>query len=175
MKNYYKILGVKSSATSDEIKSVTKHLVNKVKISKISSDDKKVKLSQLQEAYTYLNDYHNRKKLDEYLENKEIMVQPIVENPFNIFNKLSLFDNFRMPDLSKLENNGNNKYYQQSSFVTTKRDENGNLVTERKTTINKNGDVKKNHQIITQDNDGNEIIKDIAVPKKDKKSIKYKI
>jgi len=173
MKNYYKVLGVKSSVTSDEIKSVTKYLVNKVKSSKLSSDEKNIKLAHLQEAYNFLNDYHNRKKLDESLENRKLVIPSMMDNPFNIFNKLSLFGNFRMPEISKLKDNSNNKYYQHSSFVTSKRDENGNLITERKTSTNKNGEVKENHEIITQDRDGNEIINDIAIPVK--KSIKYKI
>lgn len=170
MKNYYKVLGVKSSITSDEIKSVTKYLVNKVKSSKLSSDEKNIKLANLKEAYNFLNDYHNRKKLDESLEKSELIVPTSVEN---IFNKLSLFSNFGMPEILNLKDNGNNKYYQHSSFVTSKRDDHGNLITERKTSTNNNGEVKENHKIITQDRDGNEIINDIAIPVK--KSIKYKI
>ena len=174
MKNYYKVLGIKKSATTDEIKSVTKYLVNKVKTSKLSQDDKKIKLTNLQEAYNFLNDYHSRKSLDEYLDSRELMIPPMMENPFNIFNKLSLFDNFEMPDMSKMESSGNNKYYQHSSFVTTKRDESGNLVTEKKVTTNDNGKLTEDHKIITQDKDGNEIIKEVPI-KTTKKSIRYKI
>jgi|SaaInlStandDraft_6_1057023.scaffolds.fasta_scaffold21497_4 DnaJ-class molecular chaperone len=170
MKNYYKVLGVKSSITSDEIKSVTKYLVNKVKSSKLSSDEKNIKLANLKEAYNFLNDYHNRKKLDESLEKRNLIAPTSVEN---ILNKLSLFSNFGMPEILNLKDNGNNKYYQHSSFVTSKRDENGNLITESKTSTNNNGEVKENHKIITKDVDGNEIINDIAIPVK--KSIKYKI
>ena len=68
----------------------------------------------------------------------------------------------------------NNNFYKHSSFITTKRDNDGNLVTEKKVTTNDNGKVNENHQLITQDKDGNEIIKDI-LKNTSKKSIKYKI
>lgn len=174
MKNYYNFLGVNSSVSNDDIKKVTKELIGKINKSKMSLDEKKQKLSNLQEAYNFLNDYHSRRRLDDYLDSKQVLAPQIMTNSFGIFDKLNFFNNLDLPDISNMKIADNNNFYKHSSFITTKRDNDGNLVTEKKVTTNDNGKVNENHQLITQDKDGNKIIKDI--PKStSKKSIKYKI
>tara|TARA_B100000902_G_scaffold354922_1_gene367453 strand:- start:4829 stop:5353 length:525 start_codon:yes stop_codon:yes gene_type:complete len=174
MKNYYKILGVDRSVSNDDIKKVTKELIGKIKKSNMSSDEKRGKLSNLQDAYNFLIDYHSRRKLDDYLDSKQVLVPKVMSNPFGVFDSLNFFNNMDLPDISNMKISDNNKFYQHSSFITTKRDNDGNIVTEKKVTTNDNGKINENHQFITQDKDGNEIIKDI--PKStSKKSIKYKI
>lgn len=179
MKNYYKILGVDRSVSNDDIKKVTKELIGKIKKSNMSSNEKKEKLSNLQDAYNFLNDYHSRRKLDDYLDSRQVLapnglVPKVMSNPFGVFDSLNFFDNLDLPDMSNMKISDNNKFYQHSSFITTKRDKDGNIVTEKKVTTNDNGKINENHQLITQDKDGNEIIKDM--PKSiSKKTIKYKI
>ena len=72
MKNYYNILKIDKNATSDEIKIIITKKIEKIKKSHITSEKKKLQLNELEEAYKFLNDYHKRKSLDEYVENNMI-------------------------------------------------------------------------------------------------------
>lgn len=169
MKNYYNILGVSKNASSNDIKKQTKILINNVKSMKISSEEKKKKLKQLEEAYNFLNDYHKRRSLDEYIENESSKLSKIDNsiNPFSMFNSIFKDNNFMNTNIM---NNENSKTFYQSSSFTTTVNKDGNLVTEEKVITNNNGEKSESHRIITKDKDGNETIKDVP-----KKSIKYNI
>lgn len=169
MKNYYNILGVSKNASSNDIKKQTKILINNVKSMKISSEEKKKKLKQLEEAYNFLNDYHKRRSLDEYIENESPKLSKIDNsiNPFSMFNSIFKDNNFMNTNIM---NNENSKTFYQSSSFTTTVNKDGNLVTEEKVITNNNGEKSESHRIITKDKDGNETIKDVP-----KKSIKYNI
>ena len=171
MKNYYNILEVSKNASNDEIKKQTKVLIKNVKNMKISLEDKKIKLKQLEEAYNFLNDYHKRRSLDEYLENESPILsnRDKLINPFSMFNSIFKDNNFMNTNIM---NNENSKTFYQSSSFTSTVNKDGNLVTEEKVITNNNGDKSESHRIITKDKDGNETIKDVP---KNKKSIKYNI
>ena len=68
MKNYYNILNVSKDSSNEEIKEKTKQLVNDLKLEKIYKNEKDSKMKELEEAYTFLTNYHKRRSLDEYLE-----------------------------------------------------------------------------------------------------------
>lgn len=171
MKNYYNILEVSKNASNDEIKKQTKVLIKNVKNMKMSIEDKKIKLKQLEEAYNFLNDYHKRRSLDEYLENESPILsnRDKLINPFSMFNSIFKDNNFMNTNIM---NNENSKTFYQSSSFTSTVNKDGNLVTEEKVITNNNGDKSESHRIITKDKDGNETIKDVP---KNKKSIKYNI
>ena len=171
MKNYYNILEVSKNASNDEIKKQTKVLIKNVKNMKISLEDKKIKLKQLEEAYNFLNDYHKRRSLGEYLENESPILsnRDKLINPFSMFNSIFKDNNFMNTNIM---NNENSKTFYQSSSFTSTVNKDGNLVTEEKVITNNNGDKSESHRIITKDKDGNETIKDVP---KNKKPIKYNI
>ena len=139
---------------------------------KISSEDKKVKLNELEEAYIFLNDYHKRRSLDDYLEIESSNINNFdnFSNPFTMFN--SIFNNNNFINDNNIVNSNNSKTFYQSSSFTTTINKDGNIVTEEKIMTNNNGDKDESHRIITKDKDGNETIKDVP---KNKKSIKYNI
>ena len=187
MKNYYNILKIDKNATSDEIKIIITKKIEKIKKSHITSEKKKLQLNELEEAYKFLNDYHKRKSLDEYVENnmidytntnistntnsvwdqfnKSMQIFDNIDNLFNGFNSSGLFD----------VNNSNNSFQQNSSFISTKIDENGNVVKEEKNSTNQNGKIEGSHKITTVDKDGNEIIKTLPFNINSKKVIKYSL
>ena len=173
MKNYYNILDVSKNSSNNEIKEKVKQLIKKVKSLKISSEEKKFKLNELEEAYIFLNDYHKRKSLDIFLDDSSNFINlDNLSNPFNKFN--SIFNNNKfVNDRDILDNKNSRTFYQSSSFTTTVN-KSGIIVTDEKIMTNNNGDKNESHRIITKDKDGNETIKEI--PKnKSKKSIKYNI
>lgn len=175
MKNYYNILGIDALASNEDIKKITKKLITDIKASKLSSTEMKKKLKELEEAYSYLNDYHKRKLLDNYLENNslDLLNQNAFTDAFSVFNNVnSIFNNFSKNDFNISDNNKINSFYQKNSYVSTVNKD-GKIVTDEKIITNNNGDKKESHRIITKDKDGNEIIKE--VPQKNKKSIKYNI
>ena len=165
MKNYYNILNVSKDSSNEEIKEKTKKLVTDLKLAKIYKNEKDKKLKEIEEAYIFLTDYHKRRSLDEFLENKSINLN--ASNPFNMFD--SIFNKTTFPI-----DNVNSKSFFKSSSYSTKMNKDGNLVTEEKVFINDNGKKSESHKLITKDKDGNEIIKDITSKNKNKK-IKYNI
>ena len=165
MKNYYNILNVSKDSSNEQIKEKTKQLVTDLKLAKIYKNEKDKKLKELEEAYTFLTDYHKRRSLDEFLENRSINLNS--SNPFNMFD--SIFNKTTFPI-----DNVNSKSFFKSSSYSTKMNKDGNLVTEEKVLINDNGKKSESHKLITKDKDGNEIIKDITSKNKNKK-IKYNI
>ncbi len=165
MKNYYNILNVSKDSSNEQIKEKTKKLVTDLKLAKIYKNEKDKKLKELEEAYTFLTDYHKRRSLDEFLENRSINLN--ASNPFNMFD--SIFNKTTFPI-----DNVNSKSFFKSSSYSTKMNKDGNLVTEEKVLINDNGKKSESHKLITKDKDGNEIIKDITSKNK-KKKIKYNI
>jgi len=173
MKNYYNIIDVSKNSSNNEIKDKTKQLIKDVKLLNISPEEKKIKLNELEEAYTFLNDYHKRKSLDDFLDNSSNFINlDNLSNPFNKFN--SIFNNNKFVNDSDILDNKNSRTFYQSSSFTTIVNKSGNIVTEEKIMTNNNGDKNESHRIITKDKDGNETIKEI--PKnKSKKSIKYNI
>ena len=183
MKNYYKVLGVKQNITTQQLKDATKVILGKLKKSDLSENEKKEKIKELEEAYNFLNDYHNRRRLDNYLDSSQSLMTPLkLSNDLDLFNNslfpkmgIGLLNNFEIPDLSKLNIDKNSgSYYQHSSYSTSKMDEKGNLITEHKTKTDENGKIKESHKMITKDKDGNEIIKELPI-NKSKKSLRYKI
>ena len=166
MKNYYNILNVSKDSSNEEIKEKTKQLVNDLKLEKIYKNEKDSKMKELEEAYTFLTNYHKRRSLDEYLENRSINLNS--SNPFNMFDSIFNKTTFPIDNV----NSKNSKSFFKSSSYSTKMNKDGNLVTEEKVFINDNGKKSESHKLITKDKDGNEIIKDIT--SKNKK-IKYNI
>jgi DnaJ-class molecular chaperone len=171
MKNYYNILNISKNASNDNIKQKTKELIKNIKSSNISSNDKKIKLKELEEAYTFLSDYHKRRSLDDYLENESNNnnFNHLID-PFSMFGSIFNNNNFTNNDIF---NNSNKKTFYQSSSYSSTFNKDGNLITEEKTFINNNGDKKESHRIITKDENGNETVKEIPI--KNKKKIKYDI
>lgn len=165
MKNYYNILKVSKDSSNEQIKEKTKQLITDLKLAKIYKNDKNTMLKEIEEAYTFLSDYHKRRSLDEFLENRSININ--TSNPFNMFD--SIFNKTTFPI-----DNVNSKSFFKSSSYSTKMNKDGNLVTEEKVFINDNGKKSESHKLITKDKDGNEIIKDITSKNKNKK-IKYNI
>ena len=88
------------------------------------------KLKEIEEAYIFLTDYHKRRSLDEFLENRSINLN--ASNPFNMFD--SIFNKTTFPI-----DNVNSKSFFKSSSYSTKMNKDGNLVTEEKVFINDNG------------------------------------
>ena len=146
------------------------------------TETRQTTLKEFEEAYNFLNDYHKRRELDNYLErNPPLKMVPLkLSNELDLissslFPKLGLFDNLEFPDISKMsKDNKSGSFYHQSSYSTSKIDKNGNLVTEQKTKTNENGKIDESRKIISKDKDGNEIIKEIPISKT-KKSIRYKV
>jgi len=174
MKNYYNILDVSKNSSNNEIKEKVNQLIKKVKSLKISSEEKKIKLNELEEAYVFLNDYHQRKSLDDFLVNDSSNLTNFdnLSNPFTEFN--SIFNNNKFINDKDIFDSKNSRTFYQSSSFTSIVNKSGNIVTEEKIMTNNNGDKNESHRIITKDKDGNETIKEI--PKnKSKKSIKYNI
>ena len=126
MNNYYQILGVDKSATTQDIEYKYALLRNSHHI-----DDKKA------EAYAILSDYHKRRKYDELLEKKNrfsLFKIPFFGYDFdeNYVYKYSVYDNNK-----KIETNSEeNKKY--------KVDDKTYLIYEKK---NLNGVVTKNYYI----------------------------
>ena len=120
MSNYYDILGIKRTATMDEINTKYHNLVENNKINK-----------KIDEAFYVLNDYHRRRKYDSLLE------------------KRSIFSMFKIPffgydfDEKYVQNYNNNKVVVNSSYGEIKRykiDDKKYIIYEKK---NINGIVDK--------------------------------
>jgi len=175
MKNHYKIIGVDPNASTEQIREIIKKRVMQVKKSNFSYDKKKKSLKSLENSYKALTDYHTRKQLDEYLNNKNKL--DVFYNPFpNIDNMIGNMEKNFFTDLSakrSLENlpkNTNSKYYYHTSYTSSKLDENGNRIVEKKHVTNADGKVDGKHTITTKDKAGNNIVKEL--PLKFKKYIK---
>lgn len=175
MINYYEIIGVPKLASTDEIKKKTKLNIKKIKESNISQNQKNKELRKMEDAYTFLTDYHKRQKLDIYLD-KNYTIN--FSRPFSIFDQLEgslkpldkftiAKPDFEFPDFSQFKNI-NSKFIQHSSTISSNSDKNGNIITEKKITTNNNGQIDGSHTITTIDKEGNEIIKDIPINKDSK-------
>ena len=152
MKNYYLILNVNNNISSKDLKNHTINLINNLKDSNISINEKKKKLLEINEAYKFLNDYHSREQLDNFLLNDNKFI-----NFNNLFNNNKLFDSI---DNSQFKN-----YYSYSSSSKINYDGNN---TYEEYIINKNNNGKKyrKHKIINTDKDGNQIIQNVPFTKK---------
>ena len=159
MKNHYKVLQVPRSANNKDIKNKTKELLSQIKNSKISDSEKNKLSMKVYESYKFLNDYHSRKSLDDYLDSQ----YKIIDNNTNKVNKDSFFDDFglgligsfTMPfNLKEFENDFKNLstnskdsksyFYSKSSSTKSELDKDGNIVYKTKEYINDNGKKNQN-------------------------------
>ncbi len=187
MKNYYKVLDLDKNASSSKIKHQVKKKIKTLKDSDLTNKEKKKILLEYEEAYKFLSDYHKRRKLDEYLEMNNLDLVREIDNSVkkmdSFFTGNSLISRFNdvldspffIPKFSfdekDLQKNGGSFYSYSSS--SSSKNKNGNIVIDKYESINNNGKKSEVHKIITKDKDGNEIIKDIPIKKKNK--LKYNI
>ena len=152
MKNHYQVLQVPRSASSKDIKNKTKELINNIKKSNISNEEKNKLNSKVYESYKFLSDYHKRKSLDEYLDSTYKIIQPktTLSSPSSFFDDddfgISLFSSIIPIDLTSLTDDKNSKsyFYSKSSTTSGSLDKNGNYNTKTKEYTNDNG--KKNQK-----------------------------
>ena len=159
MKNHYKALQIPRSATNKDIKNKTKELLSQIKNSKISESEKNKLSMKVYESYKFLNDYHSRKSLDDYLDSQ----YKIIDNnkrksnidPFFDNFGLGLIGSFTMPfdmkefedsfkDLSTKDKNSKSYFYSKSSSTKSELDKDGNIVYKTKEYVNDNGKKNKN-------------------------------
>ena len=92
-KNYYRILHINQSASSDDIKQAYKKLALKYHPDKNKSENAPHKFKSISEAYQILSDTTKRQKYDRYLNQYE---QHILDNHYSnshsLFNNHSLFN-----------------------------------------------------------------------------------
>lgn len=183
MKNYYKVLNLDKDASSSKVKHQVKKKIQELKDSNLTNKEKKNILLEYEEAYKFLSDYHKRRKLDEYLEMNNSISLFNNNNDFIGDSLISKFNdildspffmpkfNFDEKDLQKNTKNGGSFYSYSSS--SSARNKNGDIIIDQYESTNNNGKKNESHKIITKDKDGNEIIKDIPIKKKNK--LKYNI
>ena len=179
MKNYYKVLDLDKNSSSQKIKSQVKKKIKSLRESKISTSEKEKILLQYEDAYNFLKDYHNRRKLDEYLEmnssislfdNRDLFSNSLITKFDDILDTPFFLNKFNLDD-KNIQNNSS--FYSYSSSSTTKNKD-GNIIIDKYESTNNNGEKKESHKIITKDQKGNEIIKDVPIKKKNNK-FKYNI
>lgn len=168
MKNHYKILQVSRNSKTNEIKEKTKLLLNQIKKSNVTKEEK-IKLSKnVYESYKFLCDYHNRKSLDDYLDSQyKIVDSKSANSKFSDFNDpmIGLISSFNLPldlnfddELFNQKNNisnNNSYYYVKSSSVKGELDKDGNMVYKTVEKTNDNG--KKNEKEFTNKVDKDKI------------------
>lgn len=176
MKNHYKVLQISRNATGKEIKNKTKELIEQIKNSNLSLEEKKNLSNKVYKSYKFLTDYHQRKSLDDHLDSQYKIIEPKKEffssmsfdEPF--FNDdfgLGLISSLGFPkiNLDKIKNDKNSKtyFYSKSSSTTGNLDENGNYVTKTKEYINNNGkeDKKEYQKTIKKEDIGKNNFKNI--------------
>lgn len=150
MINHYKVLQIPRTCSNKDIKNKTKELLDKIKKSNISESEKKKLNIKVHESYKFLNDYHKRKSLDNYLDSQ----YKIVSNDKKKYSDDKFFDNlgfgllgsfsipFNFDELEKnFKENKNSKsyFYSKSSSTKSDLDKDGNVVYKTKEYINNNG------------------------------------
>ena len=160
MKNHYKILQVSRNSKTNEIKEKARLLLDQIKKSNITKEEK-IKLSRnVYESYKFLCDYHNRKSLDDYLDSQyKIIDSKKSDIRSSNFNDpfIGLISSFNVPFDLEFENEFFNKknntsknnsyYYVKSSTVKGELDKDGNMVYKTVEKTNDNG--KKNEKEYT--------------------------
>ena len=149
MKNHYKVLQIPRTCSNKDIKNKTKELLEQIKKSNIIESEKKKLSMKVYESYKFLNDYHNRKNLDDYLDSQyKIISDDELNTPSdNIFDNfgLGLLGSFTVPfnfdEFEKDFKNMNNKnsksyFYSKSSSTKSELDKDGNVVYKTKEYIN---------------------------------------
>lgn len=155
MKNYYKVLQVKRSASSSEIKQKAKELLKEVKKSEISTKEKNKLSKEIFDSYEFLIDYHKRKSLDDYLDSQYKILSP-KEEPFknSIFSMMPLIFDIKNDSNNfekEMKKNDNSYFFSSSSITTNKMDKDGNIVTKTKKYSNNNGkEDEKEYSKITK-------------------------
>ena len=149
MKNHYKVLQVSRNSKNKEIKDKTKLLLNEIKKTNISNQEKNKLSAQVYESYKFLIDYHSRKSLDDYLDSQ----YKIVNNSSNFQDPFfGMISSFSVPfDLNEIENdflknksNSKSYYYSKSSSTKGELDKNGDMIYKTKEVINDNGKKNEN-------------------------------
>lgn len=150
MKDYYKFLGIKPSASHDDVRVAYKKYA-KYFLNKETLDDKdKIYIQKIKQAYSILSDYHKRRQYDNIREglvnsnqrrfdNISIRTfEPVKQNFLKPFLDINFNDN---PDkiLKNLDLSKNNNYYVQSFQSTAKSNKSGGFDIEEKKYINNNG------------------------------------
>ena len=165
MKNHYQVIGVSCNANHDEIKLVAREKIKTIKKSLLSNQEKKYKIEKIVNSYRFLKVYQNRKKLDAYLDNKQVVPVSYSNNLFgnNFFSLGKLFPiplpNFKK-DLSQIKKSSKSQYYVQSyQSTSTKKD--GKIVTNQTYYTDNNGEKKRKKIVTTIDKDGKKVTKEI--------------
>lgn len=146
MKNYYKVLNIQRTASTSEIKQKAKELLKEIKKSNISTEKKNQLSKEVFESFEFLNDYHKRRSLDDYLESQYKILSKD-DKPFNsgIFTMMPFgFDvkNFDQ-EIDKIKNKDNSYFFSSSSITTNEMDKDGNIVSKTKKFTNDNGKKDK--------------------------------
>ena len=148
MINYYKVIGVDQNKSTGEINKHCKELLQNINKSKITLVEKEKLTKQVVKAYKFLNDYHNRKSLDEYLNNKNQQIIRSDENKslINPFLFKSFEDLIDKSFIKNIKNSKNSKsyFYSSSQVSKTEPDKDGNMVTKTSVITNNNGKKNKN-------------------------------
>jgi hypothetical protein len=147
MKNHYKILQIPRTCSNKDIKNKTKELLEQIKKSNITKSEKNNLSMRVYKSYKFLNDYHNRKSLDDYLDSQ----YKIISDNTHTTPSDRIFDNFgvellgslsipfNFDELEKYSKNSNSYFYSKSSSTKSELDKDGNVVYKTKEYINDNG------------------------------------
>ena len=148
MKNYYKHLGIDPSASHEDVKHSYKKLMTYFKSKDSLTNDEKIIIKKIKNAYSILKDYHKRREYDNQRDgiiNRNISnnialrtFEPVKQNFLKPFFDINFNDNhesmLKNVDLSK-----NNNYYIESFQSTAKSNNSGGFDIEEKNYINENG------------------------------------
>ena len=150
MKDYYNILKIDKKASHKDVK---KAYIRSIK----NCTDKNIEKNQLkdiQKAYYVLGDYHNRRKYDNYLENKipSNLIIPSNGRSMGVFNGLATsFFNYMNETNFNIDKSKSN-YYIKSQTSVGKVNKQGKFEMQTKTYINDNGKIDNNTKKYTIDN-----------------------
>lgn len=180
--DYYKILGVEKTATSEDIKKKYKELAIKYHPDKNPSKDAIEKFKMINEAYTTLIDPYKRGRYDAMYERERERKHKYIEDIFemsgmNMFNRLFRSDPFftaiSFPSLFQMSDPmfdlripSGSGYYSYSSSIFQKRDKDGKIETKHNIRINKNGQKDSYYREYYIDKDGKKhIVKEQGNPR----------
>jgi DnaJ-class molecular chaperone len=155
MKDYYKYLGIDSSASHEEVKQAYKKTASYFTSKESLNENEKLMVQKIRAAFSILKDYHKRRDYDNIREglgkNKRNQFdtialrtfEPVKQNFLKPFLDINFNDN---PDkiLKNMDLSKNNNYYVQSFQSTAKSNISGGFDVEEKKYINKNGKESRN-------------------------------
>jgi len=153
MKNHYKVLQISRNTIEKEIKIKTRELIEQIKSTNLSLEEKNNLSNKVYKSYKFLTNYHQRKSLDDHLDSQYKIIEPKTDFFSSMsFNEPFFNDDFRLGligscEFPKNNKNSNTYFYSKSSSITGNLDENGNYVSKTKEYVNNNGkEDKKEYQ-----------------------------